>query len=329
MMLADLKRAARVRGDDEAAAAVGTRADHVLRPRGALGRLDELAVWLARWQQTSTPSVGVPGVVIFAGNHGVASEDVSAYPPSVTSAMVDALDSGIATAAVMADAVGARFSVVDVGGGDPCGNIRVEPALTAVQFEEAVTTGREAVDALGAIDLLIPGEVGIGNTTPAAAISTALFGGDAADWVGPGTGLDRDGVAHKTRVVQDAVDRVGYTQPLEVARELGGWELAAIAGAVAEARLRSIPVLLDGFVVTSALMPLEQARAGILDHCWPGHVSAEPGHRSLVDRLGRRPILDLDMRLGEASGALAALPVLSLAADSVVRVATFEEAGLT
>lgn len=327
-MLAELERAARNAGDDVSAKAVQARADNVLRPPGALGRLDELAVWLARWQQTTSPAVDRPRVIVFAGDHGVAAEGVSAYPQSVTKAMVDALNSGIATASVMAERIGATLSVVDVGDGVPCGNIREVPALTPTQFEWAVTKGQEAVAALGDADVLIPGEVGIGNTTPAAAIVTALLGGAAHDWVGPGTGLNPRGVSHKTNVVQDAVGRVSGAAPLEVLRELGGWELAAIAGAVIEARERSIPVLVDGFVVTAALLPLELARPGFLDHCWPAHVSAEPGHRRLVARWGRRPILDMEMRLGEASGALAALPVLGLAADVVVRVATFDEAGL-
>lgn len=328
-MPAELERLSQVTGDEESAEAVRARAEVVLRPRGALGRLDELAVWLAHWQHTPFPSVDRPAIVIFAGDHGVAAEGVSAYPQSVTRAMIQALESGIATASVMARRVGARLSVVDVGEGVPCGNIRVEPALTAEEFDSAIATGRGAVARLGDIDILIPAEVGIGNTTSAAAISGALLGGDPAGWVGPGTGLDAPGVAHKAQVVQDAVDRVGDVAPLDVLRELGGWELAAMAGAVMEARARSIPVLVDGFVVSSALLPLELAQPGFLSHCWPAHVSAEPGHQRLIDRLGRRPILDLEMRLGEGTGALAALPLVALAADSVVRVATFEEAGLS
>ncbi len=327
-MLADLAVLARTTGDSESAAAVAARAREVLRPRGALGRLDEIAVWLARWQGTDKPEIGDSAVLIFAGDHGVAAEGVSAYPQSVTRAMIDALESGIATASVMARRVGARLSVVDVGDGVPCGNIRLEPALTPGQLDEAMAIGRKAVADVAAVDLLIPGEVGIGNTTAAAAIATALLGGDAGAWVGPGSGLDSAGLAHKVEVVSDAVGRAAITEPLDALAELGGWELAAIAGAIVEARARSIPVLLDGFVVTAAALPLELAEPGLLDHCWPAHVSAEPGHRLLVDRLGRRPILDLEMRLGEGSGALAAVPIVALAADAVVRVATFGEAGL-
>jgi nicotinate-nucleotide--dimethylbenzimidazole phosphoribosyltransferase len=327
-MQADLAALARITGDGESAEVVRARSVEVLRPRGALCRLDEIAVWLARWQRTDQPQVANPAVLIFAGDHGVAAEGVSAYPQSVTRAMIGALEAGIATASVMARRVGARLSVIDVGDGAPCGNIRLESALTTGQLDAAMTAGRTAVADVGDVDLLIPGEIGIGNTTAAAAIATSLLGGAASDWVGPGTGLDSAGMAQKVAVVSEAVDRAAITTPLDALAELGGWELAAMAGAILEARARSIPILLDGFVVTAAALPLELAEPGLLDHCWPAHVSAEPGHRRLVDRLGRRPILDLEMRLGEGSGALAAVPIVALAADAVVRVATFGEAGL-
>ncbi len=318
---------AMVMPDEMCAVSVASRASQVLRPLGALHRLDDLAVWLAGWQRTDHPAVERSRVLIFAGDHGVVAEGVSAYPSSVTAAIVETLAAGSATAAVMAAQVGATLDMIDVGVGRPSGNIRIEPALSSEQFETALGVGRAAVEESGEIDVLIPGEVGIGNTTPAAAVSMALFGGEADDWVGPGTGLDRDGIRNKTSVVDDAVRRVGPAEPLEVLRQLGGWELAAMAGAVIEARRRSIPVLLDGFVATAAVMPLERAKPGFLDHCWPGHVSSEPGHARLLDSLGRQPILDLGMRLGEGSGAIAALPVLALAARSVVDVTTFEEAG--
>jgi nicotinate-nucleotide--dimethylbenzimidazole phosphoribosyltransferase len=322
-----LDGAATVEPDFESAAVVRARAGAVLRPAGALRRLDELAIWLAGWQRTTRPVVDNPVVAIFGGDHGVASEGVSAYPPSVTAAMVEALRSGTATAAVMARHVGARLEVLDVGVGDPTVNIRTGPALTESQFEHAVGMGGALVSDL-VCDVLALGEIGIGNTTPAAAICLALFGGVATDWTGPGTGLDPDGVARKARVVSEAADRLRDAPPFEVLRQLGGWELSAIAGAAIEARRRSVPVLLDGFVTTASVAPLEVARPGFLDHCWPGHVSAEPGHRRLVEMLGRPPILDLEMRLGEGSGALSALPLLGLAARSVVDVATFEEWGL-
>jgi nicotinate-nucleotide--dimethylbenzimidazole phosphoribosyltransferase len=314
--------------DEESAALVAKRAENVLRPRGALRRLDELAIWLAGWQRTPEPGVATPVVLIFGGDHGVAEDGVSAYPSTVTQAMIHALDAGVATAAVMARRLGAVLRVVDVGVGAPTGNIGKTAALSHEEFEGAIASGRGAISTSDLPDILVVGEIGIGNTTPAAAVAMSLFGGEAGDWVGPGTGLDLDGMAVKRQIVETAVRRVANAEPLEILRQLGGWELAAIAGAVIEARQRSIPVLLDGFVVTSAVMPLEVAHPGYLDHCWPAHVSPEPGHRRLVEKLGRRPILDLEMRLGEASGALVALPVLDLASRSVVEVATFEEWGL-
>lgn len=314
--------------DEQAATAVAERAGKVLRPVGALRRLDELAAWLAGWQRTDEPRVDRPVVIIFGGDHGVTSDGVSAYPSSVTAAMMDAIRAGSATASVMARELGASLQVVDVGVGTPTGNIRYESAMTEREFQRSVESGRAAVSALDAADLLVLGEIGIGNTTAAAAVAMALLGGESRDWVGPGSGLDSEGLGHKRRVVEEAVGRISWSHPLQVLREVGGWELAALAGAVIEARRRSLPVLLDGFVVASAVVPLEIAHPGYLDHCWPAHVSAEPGHRRLVHELGKPPILDLGMRLGEGTGALTAVPIVSLAARSVVDVATFEEWGL-
>jgi nicotinate-nucleotide--dimethylbenzimidazole phosphoribosyltransferase len=178
-------------------------------------------------------------------------------------------------------------------------------------------------------DLLVLGEMGIANTTPAAAICAALFGGPAEEWTGLGTGIDEATYARKVEVVEAARRRVGDdADPIEVLRQLGGAELVAIAGAAVEARLRSIPVILDGFVVTAAVAPLEVARPGALDHCLAGHCSGESGHRLLLDKLGKAPLLDLGLRLGEGSGALAAVPLVRLAAACVTEVATFEEWGL-
>lgn len=317
-----------VYADEASASAVRSRAAEALRPAGAIARLDEIAVWLASWQRTTRPAVEAPALVIFGGDHGVAAENVSAYPSSVTAAMMDALHSGVATASVMARQLGASIHLVDVGVGNPTGNLRIEPALSEPEFEQAVSAGRQAVRGLDAPDLLLIGEIGIANTTAAAAVSLALFGGEAGDWVGPGTGLDSRALANKRRVVSDAVARGPWSDHMDVICQLGGWEMAAIAGAVIEARHLSLPVLLDGFVVTSSVMPLEMVSPGYLDHCWPAHVSGEPGHRRLVRELGRSPLLDLGLRLGEGSGALAALPIVSLAARTAVDVATFREWGL-
>lgn len=320
--LADLPRP-----DVESALAVRRRAESVLRPEGAFAQLDEIAAWLAEWQRRPEPSVDRPLAIVFAADHGVTAEGVSAYPASVTASMLEALEKGSATASVLAAASGADLRVIDVGVGRPTGNIVAEAALDQNRFEQALVSGVSEVRDSDC-DLLILGEMGIGNTTAAAAVACGLFGGSATDWVGPGTGLDDDGLERKAQVVEKAVARVGRVRPLEVLRQLGGAELAAMAGAALQARRQSIPILLDGFVVTAALMALEVAVPGALDHCWPAHLSPEPGHRLLADRLGRRPILDLGLRLGEGSGALMALPLVRLAADAVVDVATFEEWGM-
>jgi len=314
--------------DDASGRAVADRAATILRPPGALARLDEVAVWLARWQRSPRPVVARPAVVIFVAEHGVAAEGVSAYPSDVTESVLRALEDGVATAPAMARSLGASFNVIDVGVGRPTANLAVEPALSPERFEAAWAAGVDAVRSIDA-DLLVIGEMGIGNTTAAATVAATLFGGRVEGWVGRGTGIDDAGVARKAAVVARARDRVGAgADSLEVLRHVGGAELVAIAGAIVEARLVSLPVLLDGYVVTAAAAAVEVARPGALDHCWPGHLSPEPGHAALLQRLGRRPLLDLELRLGEGTGALAAVPLVRLAAAAVVDVATFAERGL-
>ena len=323
-LLADLPAA-----DRTAADAVRERAAQVLRPAGALGRLDEIAVWLASWQQTAHPRVDRPAVAVFVGDHGVSNVGVSAYPSAVTAEMLRALRTGAATASVMARELGAQLEVVDVGVGRPSANLRHEPALDETRFRECFETGREVVAGLDA-DILVFGEMGIGNTTPAAAVCAALFGGPAEEWTGRGTGIDEGTWAVKVAVVEDARGRVPEEcPPFEILRQLGGAELAAIAGGVVEARRRSLPVVLDGFVVTAAVAALEVERPGALDHCIAGHCSGEPGHRLLLEKLGKPPLVDLGLRLGEGSGALAALPLVRFAAACVTDVATFDEWGLS
>ena len=316
-------------GPDEACRTeVETRAAHVLRPAGALARLDAVAAWLASWQRTTRPAVARPAAIVFVADHGVAAEGVSAYPAEVTAAMLRALREGVATAAAMARIQGCSLHVVDVGVGRPTRNMVAAPALTREGFTASFDAGRRAV-AETECDLLVFGERGIGNTTAAAAVSAALFGGPAELWAGRGTGVDDAGWSRKVAVIDRARARLSDdATPMEVLRQLGGNELTAIAGATVEARLRSIPVLLDGFVVTASVAPLEVLSPGALSHCLAGHRSPEPGHAMLLDKIGKEPLLDLDMRLGEGSGALAALPLVKLAAAAVTDVATFEEWGL-
>ncbi len=315
--------------DETSRRAVATRAGQVLRPAGALARLDDVCAWLAAWQRTAEPTVERPAVVVFVGDHGVAAEGVSAYPAAVTPVMLRALREGVATAAAMARVVGAELLAVDVGAGRPTGNIVREPAMDADRFGRCFEAGRSAVAGL-TCDLLVLGEMGIGNTTPAAAVAATLFGGPAEEWTGRGTGIDDATWARKVDTVEAARARVpSEAGPMQILREVGGAELTAIAGAALEARLRSIPIVLDGFVVTAAVAPFEVAAPGSLDHCIAGHRSPEPGHALLLSKLGKEPLLELDMRLGEASGAIAALPLVRLAVAAVLDVATFEEFGLT
>ena len=307
---------------------VAARAATVLRPAGAFARLDAVAAWLAGWQGTTTPRVERPHVAVFAADHGVASEGVSAYPSEVTAAMVEAIRSGAATITVLAREVGATLELFDVGVGRPTGNIRATDAMSVEESDAAAAAGAAAAESVDA-DLLAVGEVGIGNTTAAAAVAAAVLGGDAGDWVGPGTGVVGAALAHKCDVVQAALDRVGPVGPLEALRRLGGRELAAMAGAVAAARRRRLPVVLDGFIASAAVAPLAVARPGSLDHCIAGHCSAEPGHQRVLEVLGLEPLMRLDLRLGEGSGALVAVPIIRMAAAAVVEVATFEEWGLS
>ena len=239
--------------------------------------------------------------------------------------MFEAYRQGRSTISAFARQAGASVDAVDVGIGRPTGDIRFEAALTPERFEEIVELAVAKVGRLDA-DLLVLGEMGIGNTTPAAALSAALAGGETAAWVGRGTGVDDAGLARKRAAVQQAVRRIaGITDPIEVLREVGGAELTAVAAATVAARRRSLPVVLDGYVVTSSVLPLVMAERTALDHCIVGHCSAEPGHRRLLDRLGKRPLLDLDMRLGEGSGAMAAVPLVAMACAGISEVPTFAE----
>ncbi len=312
--------------DDVARAAIHERAAQILRPSGALAWLDDIAEWVGGWQRTDRPRIERPVGLIFAADHGVAvATKVSAYPTGVTEAMFAAYQEGRSTISAFARLAGATVTAVDVGIGRPTGDIRYEAALSPERFDDIVATAFDAVADLDG-DLLVLGEMGIGNTTPSAAIAAALAGGETAAWVGRGTGIDDESLARKRQAVQESVRRIaGITDPLEILREVGGAELAAITAATVAARHRSIPVVLDGYVVTSAVLPLNEIEPSILDHCTVGHCSAEPGHRKLLERLGKAPLLDLDMRLGEGSGAMAAVPLIAMACAGITDVPTFEE----
>ncbi len=317
-------------GPDESTGAAATaREERLTKPAGALGRLEELAAWLATWQSRHPPRVERPYVAVFAGNHGVAAQGVSAYPAEVTRQMVANFIEGGAAVNQLCAVADADLRVYEMGLEEPTRDFSQAPAMDEADCAKAIAYGMMAVE--GGIDVLALGEMGIANTTSAAAICHALFGGAAADWAGRGTGIDDAALAHKTQVIETAVarHRAAMTDPLEVLRHLGGFELAAILGAVLAARLARTPVLLDGYACTAAAAVLHAMDAGALGHCLVAHVSVEPGHRRLLKRIGKRPLLDLGMRLGEASGAVLAIPLLKAACACHGGMATFDEAGVS
>ncbi|HET9147528.1 MAG TPA: nicotinate-nucleotide--dimethylbenzimidazole phosphoribosyltransferase [Acetobacteraceae bacterium] len=316
------------KGDAAAEQAVLERQRTLTKPPGSLGRLETLAAWLARWQGRTTPRLDRVEIFIFAGNHGVVAQGVSPYPPEVTSQMVGNFAAGGAAINQIARVAGANLQVVPLSLDRPTADFTTGPAMTVEEFLSAVSIGYVAVSP-GA-DLLCLGEMGIGNTTAAAALAAALFGGTGADWAGRGTGLNDEGMARKRLVIEQGLERHAAMRgdPLMATACFGGRELAAILGAVLAARNQNIPVLLDGFVCTAAAAPLARLAPGALDHAIVAHVSAEAGHRRLVDMLGLAPLLDLGMRLGEASGAALAVPMLRAALACHSGMASFAEAGV-
>ncbi|SDN86055.1 nicotinate-nucleotide--dimethylbenzimidazole phosphoribosyltransferase [Afipia sp. GAS231] len=317
------------RGDAQAAEAAALRQQNLTKPPGSLGRLEELAIWLARWQENATPRLERVTIAVFAGNHGIAGRGVSAYPPEVTAQMVANFAAGGAAINQIATLAGAELRVVPLDLERPTRDFTVAAAMDTEDFLDAVDIGCHAV--ADDCDLLVVGEMGIANTTTAATLCAALLGGGATRWAGRGTGVDDDGLSRKRAAIETALkvhERI-LGDPLAVAAALGGRELAAIAGAVLAARQRGVPVLLDGFVATSAVLPLARLEGHVLDHCRAGHVSAESGHRDLLRELHLDPLLDLNMRLGEASGAGVAILLLRAALACHNGMATFAEAGVS
>ena len=315
--------------DEAAAARVDEREARLTKPAGALGRLETLTRWLALWQGRYPPRLKRVAARVFAGNHGVVAQGVSAFPAAVTGQMVQNFLAGGAAVNQLCRSIGVELRVRALDLERPTRDLTEEPALSDEELAAAFAAG--LAESEGSIDLLCLGEMGIGNTTAAAALAAALFGGQASAWVGPGTGVSGSQLARKQAVVAAGVrlHRDAAGDPIDLLRRLGGRELVAIAGCILGARLRRIPVLLDGFVCTAAAAALEAARAGALDHCQVAHVSAEPGHRLLLRRLGRTPLLDLDMRLGEASGAVLAVALVRAALACHLGMATFEAAAVS
>lgn len=313
--------------DGDAIAAARARNGQLTKPPGALGRLEDLAIWMGGWQGTDKPHADAPQVLIFAGNHGVTAQGVSAFPAEVTAQMVLNFQAGGAAINQLSNLFGARMDVHALDLDRPTGDFTQGPAMDEAEFLAAFLAGWDAVDP-GA-DVLVTGEMGIGNTTSAAAIAYSHYRGAAETWVGRGTGVDDAGVQNKTRVVEEAARLHAFATGLEALRCLGGRELAAMAGAIARARTLRIPVILDGFICTAAAACLVAEYPGALDHCVAGHMSEEPGHAKLLQELGKEPLLRLGMRLGEGSGAALAIGVLKGAAACQSGMATFAEAGVS
>ncbi len=313
-------------GHPAASAAVAQRESSLTKPPKSLGRLEDLVAWLAHWQGHVPPRLERVDILVFAGSHGVTRRGVSAYPAEVTAQMVANFASGGAAINQLARTAGAQLRVIPLALDRPTADFTERPALGEQEFLDAVNGGYEAVSPQ--CDLICLGEMGIGNTTAAAAIAAALFGGGGARWAGRGTGVDEEGLARKRAVIDRGLERHAalLDDPLAIAAALGGRELAAILGATLAARRQRIPVLLDGFVCTAAVAPLAKLRGDTLAHVQAGHVSAEAGHRMLLEELSLSPLVNLDMRLGEASGAAVALLLLRAALACHTGMATFAEA---
>jgi len=316
-------------GNETAAAAVAARQDTLTKPQGSLGRLEAIAAWLARWQGRAMPRLDRVKIVVFAGNHGVTAQGVSAFPAEVTVQMVANFSHGGAAVNQLARVAGAELDVIPLDLDRPTGDFTRDAAMDETAFLAAVSAGYGAVD--GSLDLVCLGEMGIGNTTPAAALSAALLGGGAEKWTGRGTGVDDEGLKRKVAAIEAGLKRhaAALADPLAAAAALGGRELAAILGATLAARHSNVPVLLDGFVSTAAAAPLARLHPAGLAHALAGHVSAEAGHRRLLAALELAPLLDLGMRLGEGSGAAVAVNIVRAALECHAGMASFAEAGVS
>lgn len=315
--------------NESAAAAARERESTLTKPAGALGRLEELCEWLCAWQGRHPPQAERPLLCLFAGNHGVAELGVSAYPAEVTVQMVrNFINEGAAINQLCREA-DMEMRVHEMALETPTRDFTREPALDEAQCMEALTYGMASVEA--GMEILCLGEMGIANTTSSAALCAGLFGGKGKEWVGPGTGMAGKGLRLKARVVDAglACHHGHLKDPLEALRRLGGHELAAITGAVLAARLLSVPVILDGFTCTAAAAVLHALVKGSLDHCQVGHVSAEPGHRRLLEKTGKNALLDLHMRLGEGTGAVLALGLVRSAIACHTGMASFAEADVS
>lgn len=309
------------------------RQRELTKPSGSLGKLEAIAVRLAGIQRKDAPVAFGRRIVVFAADHGVTEEGVSPYPSAVTRQMLRNFAAGGAAINALARAAQAEVRVVDVGVGRGTKNFARQPAMTADESSRAIERGREQARAAmeEGIALVGPGEMGIGNTTSASAIASALTGAPPDEVTGPGTGLDEEGRRHKVDVIRRALDLhlPSADDPLHVLRSVGGLEIASILGFCLEAAAARLAILVDGFIVTAAFALAAKLSPEVRDYAFFSHLSTEPGHRVLLRALGGKPLLDLDLRLGEGTGAALAMPILGSAVAAHNEMATFESAGVS
>ncbi len=316
-------------GDETAVAAVRSRDRQLTKPAGSLGRMEELVEFLARWQGRATPRLDNPMVTVFAANHGVTDQGVSAFPREVTAQMVANFTNGGAAVSQICALHELNLRVFELALELPTGDITLEPALDDKMCAATIAYGMEAV--AGRPDLVCLGEMGIGNTTVAAAIYAGLYGGTGADWVGRGTGVDDAGLERKASAVDRALalHRNSLDHPLDVLARLGGREIAAMLGAIIAARHQKVPMIVDGFVATAAAAIAHAVNPAAIEHCLFAHVSAESGHARALQAMGQTGLLDLGMRLGEGSGAALAAVLAKTALHLHLNMATFESAAVS
>jgi nicotinate-nucleotide--dimethylbenzimidazole phosphoribosyltransferase len=321
--------------------------DTLTKPPGSLGRLEELAIQLAEIQAAKLPAVTPPGVIVFAADHGVTAEGVSAFPKEVTAQMVANFLHGGAAINVFSRQIGALFKIVDVGVatniehddlivrkvGSGTANFYKERAMSKEDAEKAINIGFEQAEGLitKGIKCLIVGEMGIGNTTSSSAILAAVTGGNLSALIGCGTGIPPEKLSHKQQIIAHALENLkpDPKDPIDILSKVGGFEIAAMAGSMIAAAQHRIPILVDGFICTMSAILADMLANGCRDYMIIGHESVEPGHLAAIEWLGKRPLLKLDMRLGEGSGAAIAFPILQSAALMINEMATFATAGIS
>lgn len=323
------------------------RQNQLTKPRGSLGQLEQLAIRLAGLQATTTPDVNPARITVFAADHGVCAEGVSAYPQEVTGQMIANFAHGGAAISVLAKEQGASLEVINLGTvsavADLPGvrqqmiakgteNLATQPAMTADQLADALTAGDQAAAraAEEGCRLFIGGDMGIGNTTSATALACALLGEAPEALTGPGTGLDQAGIEHKQSVIRRALERHGKdTRPETVLGSLGGFEIAGLTGAILGCAARRVPILVDGFIVSVAALVAQRQQPSVREWLIFAHQSAEPGHQKILAAMNATPLLSLGMRLGEGSGAAVALPLLRTACALHNGMASFADAGVS